>query len=336
MIPDSLRLIDGYLDESLSPEEQLEFEAWLKASPEAGRLFAQRALLHDQLRGAVLMRASVPAEPLPLPVAPVSTGPVALAMFRPWATLLGAALTIALVWLVLWKGLGENPASAAALELNRLISVSAKSLDRTYQVTVEEVALHQSRGKHNSRIGRERPPKPPMEGAMLYVRGVRQFVLARLTKDGEPFITGSDGKVSWAVQPQGPVHISPDTAQYSRDLPGHEYAMPLNDIQGALEQLRDAYDIQVLPIEEQLQTDFEASRLLVAIKKRGSRGPNRVEITYALSGEIRQLRFVEMPYGPDRLTLRLTLVDQSDLGEAFFDHSAHHAPDRVVELEEKN
>jgi hypothetical protein len=175
-----------------------------------------------------------------------------------------------------------------------------------------------------------------MEGAMLYVRGGHQFVLSRTTKEGAPFVTGSDGKVSWAVRPRGPVHVSADTARHSRDLPGHEYAMPLNDIQDALEQLRQAYDIQVLPVEEQLQTDWEASRLLVAVKKRGRPGPSRVEITYSLSGHIRQIRFVEMPYGPDRLTLRLTLVDQSDLGAAFFDHSTHHDPDRAVEFEEKN
>ncbi len=92
-----------------------------------------------------------------------------------------------------------------------------------------------------------------------------------------------------------------------------------------LEQLQTAYDLQVLPEEQVEDESGEPSRLLVAIKKRGFRGPRRVEITYAAtSGEIRQLRFVEMPYGPDRITIRMTLVGGKQLDAAFFEHDNHH------------
>lgn len=70
------------------------------------------------------------------------------------------------------------------------------------------------------------------------------------------------------------------------------------------------------------------------MKKRGFRGPKRVEITYAAtSGEIRQMRFVEMPYGPDRLTLLMTLLDDGALNSNFFDHESHHDQSRNVEFE---
>ena len=48
---------------------------------------------------------------------------------------------------------------------------------------------------------------------------------------------------------------------------------------------------------------------------------------------IRQMRFVEMPYGPERLTLRLTLAEERSLGADFFRHQSHHDPERVVEEE---
>ena len=114
--------------------------------------------------------------------------------------------------------------------------------------------------------------------------------------------------------------------------------MPLINIHDGLERLREAYEVQLLPVEEQedkSSLEDEPSRLLVAVKKRSYRGPKRVEITYSVrSGLIRQMRFVEMPYGPQRLTLRMTLVEGQLLGETFFDHESHHAVDRVVEFEE--
>jgi hypothetical protein len=40
-----------------------------------------------------------------------------------------------------------------------------------------------------------------------------------------------------------------------------------------------------------------------------------------------------MPYGPERLTLLLTLTSRELLPDSFFDHSAHHAPEVPVEQE---
>ncbi len=65
----------------------------------------------------------------------------------------------------------------------------------------------------------------------------------------------------------------------------------------------------------------------MAVKKSKVRGPQRVEIAYdSKSGRILGMRFVQMPYGPDRLDLRLSLVDENDLPVSFFEHSSHHAP----------
>jgi hypothetical protein len=168
------------------------------------------------------------------------------------------------------------------------------------------------------------------------VRKGNQFVLIRSMSGDRRFVTGSNGQTSWAVRPDGPVRVSADLTRFNRDLPGHEHDFPLIQIERGLVHLRDAYDIQLLPIEngDDAVSAEVPTRLLVAVKKRGYRGPQRVEITYVVrTGEIRQLRFVEMPYGPEHLTVRLTLEEERPLGPLFFDHESHHESNRVVEEE---
>lgn len=332
---DTTATIDSYLDDRLSAEELAAFERALRESPEFAREFAERSLLHDRLRGEVLAGNALPrvAGPGPIP----TFWSAAHRQARRITAIAGASVAAVILLAVLWRGLGGSPASAAVTELDRLISVNSHATDRTYEITVEEVALPPARRDPTKPID-HRPPKPPMDGAILHVRGGDQFVLIRTTREGMPFVTGSNGQTSWAIRPDGPVRVSPDLTRFNRDVPGHEHSMPLSNIQETMEQLRTAYDVQLLPVEspeDGSPSREQPTRLIVAVKKRGYRGPRRVEIAYSVrSGRIHQLRFVEMPYGPDRLTLRLTLLEERDLGAAFFDHTSHHAPDRDVEVEE--
>ncbi len=326
-------LIDGYLDETLSPDEHAALARWLKAAPENAQEFARAVLLHDRLRGELLAQAAAESET----ASRLSRGSWPRRL-RPLVALAGVLLAMAALVLVLLRGLAETPVSAAVVELNRLIVSSTRPTDRTYQITVEDRTLSQARGPGSEPFDWGRPPKPPLDGAVLHVRGKNQFVLVRMTKEGLPFVTGSNGKTSWAARPDGPVRVSPDLTRFNRDVPGHEHAMPLSNIKEALERLRTAYEVQLLPVETaegDVRSEERSTRLLVAVKKRGYRGPRRVEITYDVaSGRIQQMRFIKMPYGPDRLTLRLDLNEERDLGAAFFDHASHHAADRTVELEE--
>ncbi len=326
--PDSL--VAGYLDETLSLEEHGIFARWLQESPEHQRRFTQAALLHDRLRGEFLAEAAM-TSPVAGPASGTPTRPYARQVV---ATLSAAAVAI-LAFVVLWKGIGETPAVAAVKELNRLITANAQATDRTYLVDVETAGLE---SRQRKRPERDRPPKPPIDGAVLHVRSHNQFVLIRTTPEGQPFVTGSDGQTSWAVRPDGPVRVSSDLNRFNRDLPGHEHSMSLINIEEGLEHLRAAYEIQLLPAEtpdEAADMPDQSLRLLVAVKKRGQRGPRRVEITYVVAtGQIHELRFVDMPYGPDRLTLRLFLMEERGLGRDFFGHAAHHDPARPVEFEE--
>lgn len=336
MTIDPRSLVSGYLDDTLSPEEHAVLQAWLKESPANARQFADDVLLHDRLRGEHLaLEALAQAE---MPVAYHSgVRQVEEKGGRRRMTAIAAALivTVAASFLI-WIGLSGTSVSAAA-ELKRIIVASVRGQDRTYRITVEEPPLLDHRHSQKAATDR-RPPKPPFDSATLHVRSGNQFVLIRQTPEGQPFVTGSNGKTSWAVKPDGSVRTSSDLNRFNRDLPGHEQAMPLIDIADGLDRLRAAYDIEILPVEpadDDSAGNGEQSRLMVAVKKRGFRGPRRVEITYFVtSGLIRQMRFVEMPYGPERLTLRLTLIEEKPLGEAFFDHTSHHDAQRTVEFED--
>lgn len=317
-------LVSRYLDAELSdPEHQL-LQEQLRSSATRRNEFAAAVLLHDRLHGELASQLTE-----------ASTVQTARPPSRTWLRrmigLAGITSVVCMLGVVLWLGMGETPVSAAT-ELNRLIAVQLQAMDRTYRMTVEEVAAprrHQGEGEHAGR-----PPKAPLDDALLHVRHGAQFVLQRRTAEGESFVTGSDGQVSWAVRPDGSVKMSRDLMHFSRDVPGHEHGLPLMQIDEGLEQLRAAYDVELLPIESDETQSSETTRLMVAVRKRGQRGPQRVEISYAVaSGQILQMRFVEMPYGPERLTLRMTLVEERDLGPNFFHHESHHDATRTVEEE---
>lgn len=329
-------LLDGYLDDTLTPGELVQFESWIRESPENARELARAVLLHDGLRAELGAQAMLREPVVTVPRAAANV--TRRATLRLAAALAGLAVPALILLALLWRGLMDPPAAAAAMELHRLIAASADSTVRTYQITVEEAVRPSRRPEGAEPPDDRRPPKPPMDGAVLHVRGKNQFVLVRTTREGLPFVTGCNGQTSWAVRPDGPVRVSSDLSRFNRDVPGHEQEMPLNDMEAALERLSTAFEIQLAPVETPEGDASPADdplRLLVAVKRRGFRGPRRVELTYVVqTGEIRQLRFVDMPYGPDRLTLRLSRVDGPSLGDSDFDHAAHHGPDRRVELEE--
>lgn len=322
-------LLSRYFDDLLSEDEHHDLQVWLRTSTDHAREFARFALLHDRLRGEQLaislLHPTLADQPQALPVA----------LRRPrrsFVISIGVVMALVAVLMVLLE-IGKTPV-AAATELKRLIAAQETELDRTYRIAVEDVPAPQR--KRQPGVDGNRPPKPPLDGAVLHVRKGNQFVLIRQMSGGRQFVTGSNGRTSWAVRPDGPVRVSTDLTRFNRDLPGHEHDFPLIQIERGLARLQHAYDIQLLPIENGDDTAAEElpTRLLVAVKKRGHRGPQRVEITYTVrTGQIRQLRFIEMPYGPEHLTVRLTQVEEHPLGPAFFDHQSHHASDRVVEEE---
>jgi len=335
VIPDPREFIDGYLDDALTADQQAELSAWIKANPENARIFAEAMLLHDRLRNtlgtAETPDAIHPSLTVESPRGWLGGSWLMSSLARTTAT--AAVLVLGLA--TLWFSIGTQTASAAIRELDRIIVNSMKSKDRTFDIVVEDIT-NDRRWKRSARPESQRPPKPPLDGATLYVRSGNQFVLNRKTQEGLPFITGSNGQQSWAVNPRGPVKVSDDVNEFNRDLPGHESSVPLTNLHDGLEQLKVAYDLTFAALgpEEYQAEDGHEMRQLIAVKKPKERGPQRVEIVYdGATGGILRMRFIQMPYGPDRLDLRLLLVSEEDLPPDFFQHTSHHTPDRKVEVE---
>lgn len=311
-------LIDGYLDGTLTAAEEAALTNWLQASETNADRFAANVLLHDRLRTLQAVRH---------PPRPAERPSSHRGKFLPWpAAITAAAASVALTALVafcFFAGIESRPASAAVIRLEQLISVQNSMPGCTYRITVESQGPPQRQTRQPS-AETSRPPKPPLNDAIVHTSGA-SFVLIRKTLAGLPFITGGDGQTSWAISPDGPVRFSHDLERFDHDLPGHEYDMPLASLAAGLGRLRTAYDLE---LEETASPHLTR---LVATKRRGFRGPRRVEVISAdSSGQIESLRFFDMPYGSSRLNLRMDLVATRSFEPGFFSHPAHHEPDREV------
>jgi hypothetical protein len=352
----SNELLNGYLDQSLTPEQHTQLQLWLAESPENIRQFTELLLLDNQLRSEALListglipapvgsvaahesapeglqppdATASPPQRLPSQAAPntVSRSRRYLRRFSGFA----ATFVLTLAVLLLFRPGGENfTAVAASAEISSLITKNKLPKDRTYHISVESsVPVDRRRNRQNN--SEKRPPKPPMDDAVLHVAGNGQFVLIRRTQEGRTFITGSNGSQSWAVRPGSPVRTSSDLQRFSRDLPGHEHSLSLTELPLTLQQLQRYFDVQIVNAGPDEET---AASLLIAARRPGSPGPRRIEIEYdSASHEIHQIRFIDMPYGPERLTLRLTLTSRESQPAGFYNHPAHHAPDLPVEQE---
>lgn len=329
-------LLHQYFDDQLSESQQRSLEESIRSNPDYAKRFVEQAILHDQLHNAFLASRELSELSSKLTPASVSlpnsdaNGNIASSL-RSRYSLVAVAASVGFVLLssiIFWGSVFPSRASASAVELERLIKLAESVRDRTYLIEVEDTISPVPKSGKRKTPENSRPPKPSLDGAMLHTRGESLFVLVRKSTDGKSIITGFDGETSWAVRSEGAVKVSKNPNDFNRDVPGHEHAMSFTDIRQTLETLKRAYVIELLPVEARETEDDlidESSRLIVAIKRKGEKGPRRVEINYLVeSGRITQIRFIDMPFGPDRLTLRMTLTDESDLDPNFFQHEYHH------------
>jgi len=328
--PSDLDLIHRYLDGEITEAQMLQLEQSLAGSIELRQEFVRISIIDEKLNEQLSKTALCDPTPTPTQSPTPSQAeirlPAAPSAAVSWSSIMAMLASLALLLIALLIGSNRNQLSASQ-ELQKMRKSLALG-DRLYRVDVEQAVLPNKKQieQHDER----RPPKPSLEGAKLYVRGTDEFVLMRFLQDGTPFVTGSDGQVGWAIAPNGPVRVSQDKQRFNRDLPGHEHSIPLSNLSQGLTQIQKAYHVQII-LSSPGDAGDEQDAVLVATKKRGQRGPSRIEIQYASnSGRIAQMRFIEMPYGPERLTVRLTLIDELTLPESFFHHSDHHSSNQQV------
>lgn len=306
---DPRTLIHGYLDGVLTADEEAALNEWVKADPANASEFAAVVRLHDRLRASF-----TPATPVTS--RPAVAGKLRGRLWRRAGWLTGLATLLLFGLLAVWW-LTPTPLTAAA-ELDRLIERSAGSGDRTYVIRTLDTVPEQFDDR-----------RPPIDGATLHVRSPDRYVLVRKFPDGRPFATGSDGERSWSVPPVGggAVRVSGDPLRFRGPLPGHQHGIPFVNLRSELVQLRDAYAVTPLV------PDATGRRGLLAEKKSAEyRGPRRVELWYdPASGVIQRMVFAGMPKargGPDSVSVELR--GTRELPADFFQHTAHHAPDRRV------
>lgn len=311
-------LIHGYLDETLTAEQQVELANWIKESPEHSRQFAEAVLLHDRLQAEMLAGAVVENQHA---VFANRSSSERLWVRRVVALSTALCLTLAL-GLLFWQSV-SSPVLAASDELQRIIQASEAALDRTYVVTALDEDVDSE-----SLPSTVRGAKPSVDGALLHVRGPNQYVLMRYFDDGTEFITGSDGTTAWSVPPRGRVRVSSDATRFRGAVPGQQHAIPFIDMRNSLRQLQESYELDL-----SLETTPEGWRRMNATRRAtATGGPKQVTLWYdAQSGTIHRMLLERLPQargGPRNVLLELT--GERDLGPSYFEHTSHHDTNRKV------
>lgn len=311
-------LIHGYLDETLTAEQQVELENWIKESPEHAGQFAETVLLHDRLRAEMLA-----GDVLENQHAVVASRSSSERLWVRRVVTLSAALCLTLVLgLLFWQSV-SSPVLAASDELQRIIQASESALDRTYVLTALDEDVDSE-----TLPSTVRGAKPSVDGALLHVRGPNQYVLVRYFADGTEFITGSDGTTAWSVPPRGRVRVSSDPTRFRGAVPGQQHAIPFIDMRNSLRQLQESYELDL-----SLETTPEGWRRMNATRRAtATGGPKQVTLWYdAQSGTIHRMLLERLPQargGPRNVLLELT--DERDLGPEYFEHTSHHDTNREV------
>ena len=362
-------LIHGYLDETLTAEQQNELANWIKAGPENARRFAEAVLLHDRLRTELLVGAFIAEEqeaahakvqsckdqsdqvrsgrrsneigeksseepelpPLASSRPCVSPAPDETKTASDFGKrrTLVALSTTLCLFLVLGL-IFWQPVSSPALAAAAELQRIIHASETALDRTYVVTALDDVDVDPES-LPTGRGVKPSVDGALLHVRGPNQYVLVRHFPDGTEFITGSNGTTAWSVPPQGRVHVSSDPTRFRGAVPGQQHAIPFIDMRNSLRQLQESYDLDLSP-----ETTPEGWRRMDAIRKASATGgPKQVSIWYdATSGAVHRMLLERLPKGrggPNSVLLELT--DQSRLPDDFFSHESHHASGRRIDHE---
>lgn len=299
------------LDGDLSSDERVALNDALRSDPEAREEYCRQIRMHALLA----WRAGVTTSEIPVVH---EQNVIAISASRRLWRWCGWAAAALLMLGVMIFSLAPGPATAAAAV--EAMRKAVQGGDRSYAIAVVE---------GDTRMAMQHGLTLTYEGALLHLRGERQFVLVRPIVEGGTRITGSDGKINWDIIGEKPVKRSSDLTRFRGGLPGEQQDATFLDLSGQLARLSSGYELSLQ------QSDKEPSyaRLLAVKKSHDVRGPREIEFTFRRdSGIITVLEFRGLPRakgGPE--ALRLTLTSESPLPQDFFTHTHHHEPGRRVQ-----
>jgi hypothetical protein len=227
----------------------------------------------------------------------------------PLVAMMALAAAVAAVTLLLWPR-GE-PRSELLAAAERLASVAAQDVDRSYHITATSADRPQRTGR-------------------ITLRGSSRFVVSI---DGplNAVTLGFDGSESWLVPPfpRLPVRRSPGIGRARESLAGGEVRLPFVQLAELLSTLTRDHELLPLPAADAAALEFEAIPGLGA--GRSGAGPT-VRVRAQANGVVARLELTWDPVDPvsgmERVVL--TLIDEERRSDDFYRHAAHHAAGRAV------
>jgi hypothetical protein len=308
------RVLHGQADES----EQAELGRLLAESPENRRRFLEHTALHGLLAQAA--RAGALAENPEDHFRRMEEGPPknTKRILRFWMPAAAAAIAACLTVVALL------PMTATAA-LDRVVAAMEKAVDRTYQIEVLDPGNNTATGSHADR-GRF-PIAAHLDGATLWLRGTDQFVLRQSLPTGETRILGSDATESWSIRGNGAVHIDHDPDRFGGGLGTKRREVAFLDPGPQLEELKRLYQI------EWLDRPAAGPWKLRGLRRSPDQGGAReIELWFDhATGLLERMILRQLPRqqgGPESVSIRLSST--APLAPDFFNHAAHHEPDRPV------
>uniref|UniRef100_A0A7C2K1G8 Uncharacterized protein n=1 Tax=Schlesneria paludicola TaxID=360056 RepID=A0A7C2K1G8_9PLAN len=240
---------------------------------------------------------------------------------RRWLATLATVAAVVVVGFVLRNNL--NPKATATAAVSTALEQASSSADRAYQLTTSLRLLD----------GETRDLT-----ADLWVRGGGNYVLRQDAPLGDAFL-GSNGVEHWVVPAVGPVLVGTEPGLAEQWLLREKLASPFLQLTSILERMQHRYTLRLGEAGE-LTTSADGQPVwctLVIGEKQDLAdvlAPDVIRLWTARQSGIAQQ--VEMTWNrPDdqpgvvRVVFRLQPTP-ADLPENWYDHAAHHAPDRRV------
>jgi hypothetical protein len=175
--------------------------------------------------------------------------------------------------------------------------------------------------------------------ADLWVRGGSHYVIRQDSPLGGDLFLGSNGSEYWVVPLLGPVLVGPEPGLIEQWLLRDSLSSPFLQLTSILERMQNRYTLRLgeagelapttdgQPVwctlvigEKQDESDVLAADVIRLWTSRETGIAQQVEMIWN--------RPDDQP-GPVRLLLRLQPLE-SDLPDDWYEHAAHHAPDRRV------
>jgi hypothetical protein len=148
-------------------------------------------------------------------------------------------------------------------------------------------------------------------------------------------VNGSNGQTNWLIRPRREVLVSDDLQAFRIPVPVDLADLLTLDFSDTLQQIRERYRVKYLgtvPVEQ--DKDASWTYLHATKPNRRFRGPRVIKIwAHPDTGLLRRIEFadIRLQDNPKPMKLILDLMDQKQLPNDWFTHSAHHPADAEVD-----